>query len=62
MICPACAEAVDKQKAEMPSWEIELLGGPLHGPRICRDHAIQPHGCTCQHGQRGQQPISQETP
>lgn len=52
MICPPCATTADglRQYAishGMPDADIS------HRPDICRDHALQPHGCTCQHGQRG---------
>jgi hypothetical protein len=49
-ICPPCREAVDQQKAEVPAWELDLLGGPAHSASICRDVAIRPYGCACQHG------------
>jgi hypothetical protein len=48
MICPPCAEAADLVTAD------NKLGADwpqLHFPTICRDHDVQPHGCTCQHGQ-----------
>lgn len=35
MICPPCAEAADT--------------APTHPAEICRDAAVQPHGCGCQH-------------
>jgi hypothetical protein len=61
-ICPPCREAAAQQKAQIPAGELQLLGGPAHSPTICRDHAVRPHGCACQHGQhtatvgnRGQQ-------
>lgn len=38
-ICPPCAAAADAST--------RLRGG--HHPEICRDAAIQPHGCPCQH-------------
>ena len=45
-ICPPCAEAADLHAyLEVPAW---------HDPEICRDHAIQPHGCACAHGQTHQ--------
>lgn len=49
MICPPCAREADadqQQRTNLPDWPI------AHDPAICRDAAIQPHGCTCQHGQR----------
>lgn len=36
MVCEPCAEAADK-------------GPGGHSAEICRDNAIQPHGCPCGH-------------
>lgn len=39
MICPPCAKAADDPFVDH-----------VHPAEICRDAAIQPHGCPCQHG------------
>lgn len=46
MIRPNCAQAADEDRAlARPDYT-----PPGHAPTTCRDAAIQPHGCTCQHG------------
>jgi hypothetical protein len=47
VICPPCKEAADAFTDGNP---------PPHDPAICRDAAIQPHGCACQHG-RSKEPL-----
>lgn len=50
MICDPCKEAADAA-----TWTKGRYVFPLeqrHDPAICRDAAIQPHGCACAHGQR----------
>ena len=42
-ICPPCEHAADAVL------EITLGMTSNHDPSYCRDLAIQPHGCTCQH-------------
>jgi hypothetical protein len=55
MICPPCAKAADESTATVAHWQrehqVQLV--PRHDPAICDDVNRQPHGCTCQHGQRG---------
>lgn len=59
MICKPCRDAADVMSAEQFALMGTLLpGDPMvygkrhdgHDPAICRDHAIQPHGCCCAHG------------
>lgn len=54
MICPPCAQAADDAttfRAQLA--EQGITAQPRqHNPLNCRDAMIQPHGCTCQHGQR----------
>lgn len=48
-ICPPCKTFVDDEVARvcraLPA-RMPVFG---HRPEICRDAAIQPHGCPCQH-------------
>jgi hypothetical protein len=60
MICPPCAKAADEPAPEFAhanaaraDHSLPPLTVPHHDPTICRDQAIQPHGCACQHGQDG---------
>ncbi|HZB28959.1 MAG TPA: hypothetical protein VE465_02215 [Streptosporangiaceae bacterium] len=47
LICPPCREAADIEQAILLR---RLPAAPLgHDPATCRDHAIQPGGCPCQH-------------
>lgn len=46
MICPPCARAADAIADAVRDGEIQPEG---HYPEICRDYAIQPGGCGCQH-------------
>lgn len=46
MICPPCAAAADAIAKAVRDGEIQPEG---HYPEICRDYAIQPGGCGCQH-------------
>lgn len=49
MICPPCAQAADAETRfarQNPDLD-DLAAG--HRPEICRDQAIQPGGCPCQH-------------
>jgi hypothetical protein len=46
-ICRPCSQAADDEQATV---EIDPAFTPAgHPPEICRDHAIQPHGCPCAH-------------
>lgn len=56
MICPPSADAADM--------DVRLDVPPVHDPAICRDRDIQPHGCTCAHGQSQpaqERPLNAET-
>ena len=56
-ICPPCREAADadvQRRASLPDWPVK------HDPAICRDAAVQPHGCACQHGRNGGQRAATE--
>jgi hypothetical protein len=60
VICPPCAEAADAERlqdADLRALGPDLYTPPIgHPPETCRDHAIQPGGCGCQH-----QPVSTAT-
>jgi hypothetical protein len=51
VICPPCKTAADV------AVDLDLLSAETlqpvrrHDPSVCRDAAIQPNGCGCQHGQ-----------
>jgi hypothetical protein len=48
MICPPCADFVDRVTRENQRRRVPL---PLyHDPEICRDAHWQQHGCACAHG------------
>lgn len=51
MICQPCAEEADyvTRIAELEPAHPQPVPRS-HLPQICRDAAIQGHGCTCQHG------------
>jgi hypothetical protein len=46
MICPPCAAAADAAAQAVREGVVDAVG---HVPEICRDAAIQPGGCGCQH-------------
>ena len=48
MICPPCADAADIAASVLARHPD--LGPNGHPVSVCRDAALQPHGCTCQHG------------
>lgn len=47
MICPPCALAADLGLTTHIT--PDGVERPGHNPAACRDHAVQPHGCPCQH-------------
>lgn len=62
-MCPPCCRAAD-EGTETASVIVTGDGTPIrtvrgrgHDPAICRDAAIQPHGCPCAH-----RPVGTATP
>ena len=53
MICPPCAQAADVEAEESRAAIDDEIGPIGHPPNLCRDFAIQPAGCGCQHRPTG---------